>query len=74
ILGAGAGCFALTRIYETEGVELASGEITPEEVAASFAEISDPTDQVELSDAFGQTRKYARKAAEARGMSLNWGE
>ncbi len=74
ILGAGAGCFAQTRIYETEGIELASGEITPEEVAASFAEISDPAGQVELHDAFGQTRKYARKAAEARGMSLNWKE
>ncbi|MFC3616550.1 SDR family NAD(P)-dependent oxidoreductase [Lutimaribacter marinistellae] len=74
ILGAGGGCFAQTRIYETEGIELASGEITAEEVAASFAEISDPDEQAELHDAFSQTRKYARKAAEARGMNLNWGE
>lgn len=74
ILGAGAGCFAQTRVYETDGITLLPDDNTPEAVAAAFGQISDPTDQQELTDAFSQTRKYARKAAEARGLSLSWGE
>lgn len=71
ILCAGAGCFATTRVYETEGI-LIEGEITPEEVAASWSEITDPAGQQELKDAFSQTRKYAARAAHARGIDLGW--
>ncbi|TMM55301.1 SDR family NAD(P)-dependent oxidoreductase [Sulfitobacter sabulilitoris] len=74
ILGAGAGSFAQTRIYETEGVTLLDGDNTPEAVAAAFDRITDPHGQQELGDAFTQTRKYARKAAEARGLTLPWGD
>lgn len=74
ILCAGAGCFAQTRVYETEGILLEGAANTPEAVAQRFAEITDPTAQRELGDAFSQTRKYARKAAEARGLRLPWGE
>jgi len=74
ILGAGAGCYALTKVYETEGVLLEGADNTPEGVAARFAEISDPAGQKELTDAFQQTRKYARKAADARGLTLPWGD
>lgn len=74
ILGAGAGCFAATRVYETEGVMLDGDSNTPEGVAAVFDEILNPAGQKELTDAFQQTRKYARKAADARGLSLPWGE
>ncbi len=72
ILGAGAGSFAQTRIYETHGVTLLDEENTPEAVAARFNEISDDTGQEELTDAFSQTRKYALNAAKARGLKLDW--
>ena len=74
ILSAGAGCFAQTRIHETEGILLQGDDNTPENVAARFAEISDPANQKPMRDAFSQTRKYAKKAAEARGLTLPWGD
>jgi NAD(P)-dependent dehydrogenase (short-subunit alcohol dehydrogenase family) len=72
ILGAGAGSFAQTRVYETQGITLQDGDNTPEAVAAQFDQISDPTDQTELTDAFSQTKKYALNAAQARGLKLDW--
>lgn len=71
ILSAGAGVFAQTRIYETEG-QLIEGDITPEAVAANWGAITDPTNQEELQDAFSQTRKYAKRAAEAKNIKLDW--
>jgi NAD(P)-dependent dehydrogenase (short-subunit alcohol dehydrogenase family) len=71
ILGAGAGHFALTRVYETAGA-LIEGDITPEAVAAKWDQISDPQGQEELADAFGQTRKFALSAAKAKGIKLDW--
>ncbi|MEH6832525.1 MAG: SDR family NAD(P)-dependent oxidoreductase [Sulfitobacter sp.] len=72
ILGAGAGSFAETRIYETQGITLMGDDNTPEAVAARFAEIRDDTNQQQLGDAFGQTKKYALNAAKAKGLKLNW--
>lgn len=71
-MGAGAGSFAQTRVYETQGITLMDGDNTPEAVAARFAEMNDPHGQEELQDAFGQTKKYALNAAQARGLKLNW--
>ncbi|MFT6025227.1 MAG: NAD(P)-dependent dehydrogenase (short-subunit alcohol dehydrogenase family) [Ascidiaceihabitans sp.] len=71
ILSAGAGTFAQTRVYETQGA-LIEGDITPEAVAAQWAQITDATDQEELQDAFSQTRKYAKRAAEAQNIKLDW--
>ena len=45
---------------------------TPEEVAARFDDIRNPKDQEQLGDAFGQTKKYALNAAQARGLKLDW--
>lgn len=72
ILGAGAGSFAQTRIYETVGITLEDGENTPETVAARWSDITDPADQEQIPDAFGQTKKYALNAAKARGLKLDW--
>lgn len=72
ILGAGGGSFAQTRVYETAGVTLGQAENTPEGVAEAFAQITDPTDQQEMPDAFSQTRKYALNAATAQGLTLDW--
>tara|TARA_B110000908_G_C10255553_1_gene455203 strand:- start:1210 stop:2127 length:918 start_codon:yes stop_codon:yes gene_type:complete len=71
ILSAGAGCFAQTRIYETQGT-IITGDITPEAVAQNWNIITDPTDQEELQDAFSQTRKYAKRAAGAHKIKLDW--
>jgi NAD(P)-dependent dehydrogenase (short-subunit alcohol dehydrogenase family) len=73
ILGAGAGSFALTKVYETRGVTLMGEDNTPEGVAAAWDEIADPEGQVEMQNAFSQTRKYAKAAAEAKGLTLDWG-
>lgn len=73
ILSAGAGCFAQTRVYETEGILLEGDANTPEAVAAGFADIAAPDGQREMADAFAQTRKYALKAARAVGLNLPWG-
>ncbi len=73
ILGAGAGSFAQTRVYETRGITLSAGDNTPETVAARFTEITEEADQEILTDAFSQTRKYAQNAAKARGLKLDWG-
>ena len=73
ILGAGAGSFAVTKVYETLGETLTGDDLTPEGVAAAFEKISDPEGQQELTQAFHQTQKYTRNAAEAKGLKLDWG-
>lgn len=73
ILGAGAGSFAVTKIYETPGATLTGDALTPEGVAAAFDRISNPEGQQELTQAFQQTQKYARNGAEALGLKLDWG-
>jgi len=71
ILSAGAGTFAITRITETVGA-LIEGDITPEDVAANWDAITDPSGAADLENAFAQTRKYALRAAHAEGVALDW--
>ena len=71
ILSAGAGTFAITQITETQGA-LLEGEITPEAVAAQWSQISDSAGAEDLENAFAQTRKYALRAARAKGVTLDW--
>ena len=71
ILSAGAGSFAQTRIFETKGTMI-EGDITPEAVRENWGRITDPTDQEELQDAFSQTKKYAKQAAAAHKIKLDW--
>ncbi len=70
ILCAGAGGFARTMIYETDGIYLDDAERTPENVAAQFARICDTTNQKELQGAFEQTNKFVAKAAAAKGVKM----
>jgi NAD(P)-dependent dehydrogenase (short-subunit alcohol dehydrogenase family) len=72
ILGAGGGSFAVTRLFESEGITLMGDDLTPESVAARFDELSNPEGQQDLPDAFSQTKKYAQNAAKARGLKLDW--
>jgi NAD(P)-dependent dehydrogenase (short-subunit alcohol dehydrogenase family) len=70
IMGAGGGSFAQTRVYETQGITLVGDEITPENVAAQWAQITNPEGQEILTQAFEQTGKYAKNAARANGVKL----
>lgn len=63
ILAAGAGGYAVTRIYETDGISLPPDEQTPEIVAARFAEIADPEGQEAFEEGSAQTVKFVTKAA-----------
>ena len=72
ILGAGAGSFSQTQVFESTGITLMDEDNTPEAVAAQFDQITDPAGHVEMTDAFSQTRKYALNAAKARGLKLEW--
>lgn len=62
ILGAGAGCFALARMVESEGISFSTSELSPEAIAQRFAEISDLKNAHGLESAFAQTGKYLRMA------------
>ncbi|MGI3169498.1 SDR family NAD(P)-dependent oxidoreductase [Pseudooceanicola sp. C21-150M6] len=70
ILGAGGGCFAECRIYETEGVAFADDELDPDTIMARMADIRSEANQKIMPGAFDQTRKYAQMAAEKRGIEL----
>ncbi|WP_299612805.1 SDR family NAD(P)-dependent oxidoreductase [uncultured Tateyamaria sp.] len=71
ILSAGGGTFAVTRITETQGA-LIEGDITPEAVAGRWSDVIDPSGAEPLENAFAQTRKYAVRAAKAKGITLDW--
>jgi NAD(P)-dependent dehydrogenase (short-subunit alcohol dehydrogenase family) len=61
ILTAGAGVFALARIYETDGVYIDRERVTAEDVAANWAKIADPAGQEYYEQGGGQTAKFMRK-------------
>lgn len=61
ILAAGAGVFALARIYETEGVNLGEGGLSAEEVRDSWAQISDEAGQTAYFNGGEQGGKIFRK-------------
>ena len=74
ILGAGAGCFAEIKIIETQGVALVGDDLLAEGVMAAMDQIRNVEGAQTIPDAFGQTRKYARMAAAARGIPLPWND
>jgi NAD(P)-dependent dehydrogenase (short-subunit alcohol dehydrogenase family) len=61
ILTAGAGAFALSRIYETEGVYLGEGGLSVEEVRDNWAKITDPAGQQAYNAGGEQSGKFFRK-------------
>ena len=70
IMGAGAGSFAVIKIIETEGINLAQSDWTPDAIAAHFAEIDDVSKAKALQGAFEQTQKYIAQAAARAGIKL----
>jgi hypothetical protein len=69
-MGAGAGSFAVIKVMETEGINLASSDWTPEAIAKHFAEIGDMKTARALENAFQQTQKYVAQAAARAGIKL----
>jgi hypothetical protein len=63
ILTAGAGVFALSRIYETEGVFLGEGGLSAEEVRDSWDKITAEPDQKAYFAGGEQGQKFFRKMA-----------
>ena len=68
ILAAGAGGFAVAKIYETDGVWLPEDERTPEVIAERFDEIAATDGQVEFTTGSEQSVKFLGKAAAAQGQ------
>ncbi|MFN3523290.1 MAG: SDR family NAD(P)-dependent oxidoreductase [Phenylobacterium sp.] len=63
ILAAGAGAFAVSRIYETEGVYLGEGGLSVEEIRDNWSKISDPEGQKAYFAGGEQGQKFFRKLA-----------
>ncbi len=61
VLTAGAGVFALARLYETEGVYLGDDGLSAEEVAANWDRIADPAGQQAYVNGGEQSQKFFRK-------------
>ena len=61
ILTAGGGAFALSRIYETEGVFLGDGGLSVEEVRDNWAKITDDAGQQAYTQGGEQSGKFFRK-------------
>ncbi|SEI06661.1 SDR family NAD(P)-dependent oxidoreductase [Tardiphaga sp. OK245] len=68
IMGAGAGSFAVIKILESEGVNFAEADWSPDTIAAHFADISDMSRAKALEGAFHQTQKYVEQAAIRLGV------
>jgi len=68
ILCAGAGGFARTYIYETDGIYLPPDQQTPENVRANIDAIENPQGQEILVGGFQQTNKFVAKAAAYLGL------
>jgi NAD(P)-dependent dehydrogenase (short-subunit alcohol dehydrogenase family) len=70
VLCAGAGGFAATKVYETDGVYLPPEQQTPEHVAANFDAITSADGQKEFQHGGEQGIKFLSKAAAHLGVSL----
>jgi hypothetical protein len=70
IMGAGAGSFAVIKVVETEGINLAQSDWTPDAIAANFDAIGDMSTAKALQGAFEQTQKYVAQAAARAGIKL----
>ena len=70
ILCAGAGGYASTRLFETDGISLSADQQSPENVLAQWDAVSDISNQQQLESAGKQTEKFLVKAmAHLQGQS-----
>jgi NAD(P)-dependent dehydrogenase (short-subunit alcohol dehydrogenase family) len=70
-LAAGAGSFAVAKIYETDGINFSPADNTPEAIAESWHIIDNPSEQQELPSGGEQAMKFGRQAALTLGIDLS---
>ena len=68
VLCAGAGGYAATRIYETQGICLLAEEQTPENIALNIEHILNPSMQTMLQQGGDQTMRFINRAVELQGL------
>ena len=54
--------------FETEGMSLLPGDLTPEGIAAAWDDLNDETGMRELNAGFEQPGKFAEQAARKLGL------
>ncbi len=70
ILCAGAGGYATTQIFETDGIYLPPEEQTPENVRAQMTKIMDRNGEKQITAGFEQTNKFVAKAMQHFGIKM----
>jgi len=70
ILLAGAGCYAMVRLMESDGIYLDESERTADAIAARFDQLGDMSDAKEMSNGGDHVTKILTKAAQAKGIKL----
>jgi NAD(P)-dependent dehydrogenase (short-subunit alcohol dehydrogenase family) len=71
VLCAGAGGYAATRIYETDGICLSPEDQTPENIALNIEHILDTSRQTMLQQGADQTIKFIARATERQAGESN---
>lgn len=70
IILAGAGCYAMVRLMESDGIYVDEGERTPDTLAARFEELGDMSNAREMRTGGDHVTKILTKAAQAKGIKL----
>jgi NAD(P)-dependent dehydrogenase (short-subunit alcohol dehydrogenase family) len=70
ILCGGGGSFSVSKMYETEGINFAPNELSPEAIADAWPQIDNPDDQHELQAGGEQPVKFGKQAAKKLGIKL----
>ncbi len=68
ILGAELGCFSEIHIYQTKGAYLGGATATVDDVAANWANITDPVGEAPIDFAGGQSESFLKARAETLGL------
>ena len=70
IVLAGAGCYAMVRLMESDGIYLNEEERTPDAIAAQFEQLGDMGSAREMTNGGEHVTKILTKAAQAKGIKL----
>ena len=70
IVLAGAGCYAMVRLMESDGIYLNEDERTPDAIAARFEQLGDMGNAREMTNGGEHVTKILTKAAQAKGIKL----
>ena len=70
IVLAGAGCYAMVRLMESDGIYLNEEERTPDAIAAQFEQLGDMDNAREMTNGGEHVTKILTKAAQAKGIKL----